>query len=154
VVVDFGRDLRAEGRVADVPVASGAHRATVKRVVNVVERLLDFREEQVADGMALIDLYNTRREPGKNLLRELHDELDQAVAAAYGFTAEDEPRAQLLALNASVAAEEAGGLTPRDPGNAGLVGTMRTAYRIEPQLKLPKPASAAASSRFTRSPSR
>jgi len=117
----------------------------VKPVVDVVERLLEFREERVANGMGLIDLYNTLREPGKNPLRELHDQLDEAVTAAYGFTTEDDPRAQLLALNASMAAEEAGGLTPRGPGNAGLAGTMRTAYRIEPKLKPPQDAVIAAS---------
>lgn len=117
---------------------------TVKGVVDVVERLLKFREEQVASGIALIDLYNTLREPGKNPLRDLHDELAQAVAAAYGFTAKDDPRAQLLALNASMAAEEVGGLTSRGAGNTGLAGTMRTAYRIEPKLRLSQNAATGA----------
>jgi hypothetical protein len=109
---------------------------TVKGVVDVVERLLDFRAEGVADGTALVELYNTLREPGRNPLRDLHDELDHAVAVAYGFSAEDDARAQLLALNASIAEEEAGGLTPRGPGNVGLADTMRTTYRVEPDIEL------------------
>ncbi|MEA2276808.1 MAG: hypothetical protein QOC78_1768 [Solirubrobacteraceae bacterium] len=109
---------------------------TVTGVVDVVERLLDFRESKVTAGTPLITLYDTLREPGKNPLRDLHDELDAAVGAAYGFNTEDDPRAQLLALNASIAAEEQAGRTARGPGTAGLAGTRRTSYRIDPAVQL------------------
>lgn len=109
---------------------------TCRQVVDAVERLLDFRAEKVAEETRLIDLYNTLRDPGRNTLRDLHDELDLAVAAAYGFTGEDEPRAQLLALNASIAEEEADGHTPRGPGSVGLAEPSRTTYRVESDLVL------------------
>jgi hypothetical protein len=108
----------------------------VERVVDVVHRLLTYREEQTAAGIGLGALYATLNEPGRNQLRTLHEELDGAVREAYGFNQEDEPRAQLLALNASIAEEEAGGTSPRAPGNEGLPDTERTAFRIEPRERL------------------
>ena len=51
-----------------------------------------------------------------------------------GFSDQDDPLAQLLALNESMAQEEAVGLTqPRVPGSSGLPGTKRTTSRIEAQ---------------------
>lgn len=81
-------------------------------------------------------LYDTLREPGKNPLRVLHEALDAAVTTAYGFGGEDDPRAQLLALNASIAEQEASGGIPRGPGNTGLAGTHGTCWRIVSSLSL------------------
>lgn len=105
-------------------------------VVDAVEALLDFRADQARDGVAPESLYDTLREPGKNPLRELHERLDAAVSTAYGFAADDDLRAQMLALNASIAEEESEGGSPRRAGNTGLAGTYRTTYRIEPSLQL------------------
>lgn len=110
--------------------------ATVLDVVRAVEALLEFRGEQVAEGVTVESLYDTLREPGKNRLRELHDGLDSAVASVYGFGNEDDPRAQLLALNASIAEQEANGGAPRGPGDSGLTDTHRTSARIEPVIRL------------------
>ncbi len=55
---------------------------------------------------------------------------------AYGFSADDDVLAQLLALNQSIAEEERGGVTPRPPGNEGLANTVRTTSRIEPPMRL------------------
>lgn len=108
----------------------------VSNVVDAVERLLAFRSDQTEQGKLLIECYDTLRQPGANELRDLHDQLDEAVRLAYGFDADDDSRAQLLALNASIASEEEGGLTPRGPGSHGLTGTVRTDYRIESTQKL------------------
>jgi hypothetical protein len=48
-------------------------------------------------------------------LRTLQDELDKAVAVAYGFSKDDDVLAQLLALNQSIADQERSGLT--EPGD-------------------------------------
>jgi hypothetical protein len=70
-------------------------------------------------------------------LRALQEELDKAVAVAYGFSENDDVLAQLLALNKSIAEQEKDGLTePRRPGNEGLTGTTVTTSRIEAPVRL------------------
>jgi hypothetical protein len=106
-------------------------------VVGVVERLIGFRDDRLADGITLEQQYNSLRDPGRNPLRKLQEELDAAVAVAYGFSPDDDALAQLLALNRSIAEQEKDGLTePRRPGNEGLPGTKKTESRIEAPLKL------------------
>lgn len=103
----------------------------VGMVVDVVERLLALREERIAEGIGLEAQYKSLRDPGRNALRDLQDELDATVAMAYGFSADDDPLAQLLALNLSMAEQEKTGLTePRRPGGDGLSGTKRTSTKI------------------------
>lgn len=113
----------------------------VGAVVDVVARLLTFREERLADGISLESQYNSLRDPGRNPLRTLQDELDAVVAAAYGFAQGEDVLAQLLALNQSIAEQERTGLTePRRPGSEGLRDTKRTDFRIEPPVRLyPRP---------------
>ena len=70
--------------------------------------------EALRAGRALTPKEQTVHDHGLvSVLRQLHDELDAAVAAAYGWPA-DLPDAEILtrlvALNAERAAEEAGGL--------------------------------------------
>jgi len=108
----------------------------VETVVAAVERLINFRDERLAEGTTLERQYSSLRDPGRNPLRVLQDELDQAVAVAYGFSDDDDVLAQLLALNQSIAEEERGGVTPRSPGNEGLANTRRTTSRIESSLRL------------------
>jgi len=108
---------------------------TVNGVVSAVEGIVNYREEHVENGLAT--LYDSLREPGRNPLRDLHDELDRAVLATYGFNEEDDLLAQLLALNESIAAEAEEGLTPpRGPGNRGIDGTVRTTSRIEAPVRV------------------
>jgi hypothetical protein len=110
---------------------------TVERVVDITERLINFREERLAQGITLGQQYDSLNDPGRNPLRILQAELDAAVADVYGFDSDEGPLAQLLALNESIAAEEHEGLIePRGPGNAGLIGTKRTTNMIEPALRL------------------
>ena len=109
----------------------------VEMVVDVVTRLVGYRDDRLADGISLESQYNSLRDPGRNPLRTLQAELDQAVALAYEFSDDDDVLAQLLALNQSIAAQESQGLTePRHPGNKGLPGTRRTASRIEAAISL------------------
>jgi len=112
-------------------------RETVARVVGAVEALLGYRDDQIDAGMTFAGLYDSLREPGRNPLRDLHEQLDETVMAVYGFTTEDDLLAQLLALNESIAAEAEQGTTqPRGPGNTGLDETERTLGRIESPLAL------------------
>ena len=75
-------------------------------VASAAEALLNFRDERLADGITLEAQYNSLRDPGRNPLRNLQEELDEAVAAAYGFSRDDDVLAQLLALNLSIAEQE------------------------------------------------
>jgi hypothetical protein len=106
-------------------------------VVDVVERIIKLRDERLADGISLEAQYKSLRDPGRNALRDLQEELDKAVAVAYGFSRDDDILAQLLALNLSIAEQEKDGLTePRRPGNEGLFGTVKTTSRIEAPVRL------------------
>lgn len=87
--------------------------------------------------MTLDRLYASLRDPGRNPLRTLQENLDRAVATVYGFTDDEDVLAQLLALNLSIAEEERAGITePRRPGNEGLPDTKKTTVRIEPAERL------------------
>ena len=109
----------------------------VGMVVDVVQRLIDFRDERLADGISLEAQYKSLRDPGRNALRDLQNELDKAVAVAYGFSEDDDVLAQLLALNQSIAEQEKDGLTePRRPGNEGFARTKLTTSRIEAPIRL------------------
>jgi hypothetical protein len=104
----------------------------VDAVTDTAARLIEFRDERLADGLSLEQLYNSLRDVGRNPLRTLQEELDAAVATAYEFSQDDDPLVQLLALNLSIASQEEGGLTePRRPGGSGLRDTKRTGSRIE-----------------------
>ncbi len=105
----------------------------VKEVVSCVEAIMAFREDRLVEGITLGQQYDSFGDPGRNPLRDLHQELDRAVTTAYGFDPNEDALAQLFALNASVAAEEHEGVTrPRGPGDQGLVGTRRTTQMIRP----------------------
>jgi hypothetical protein len=110
---------------------------TAVAVAEVAGRLVQFRDEKIAEGVSLEKLYASLRDPGRNTLRQLQEQLDEAVAAVYGFDPEEDVLAQLLALNQSIAEEEADAITqPRRPGNEGLAGTKLTETHIEPGIAL------------------
>jgi hypothetical protein len=109
----------------------------VDAVADCATALISLRDARLADGMSLEKQYNSLRDPGRNPLRKLQEELDAAVAIAYGFSPDEDALSQLLALNLSIAAQEKDGLTePRRPGNEGLANTKRTSSRIEPPTRL------------------
>ncbi len=65
---------------------------------------------------SLRDLYRTLEVPGLNPLRDVHEELDAAVRAAYGMAAKADILAFLLALNHQLAAAEQAGTPIVGPG--------------------------------------
>jgi len=107
----------------------------VEGVVGATAELIAFREARLADGVTLGRLYGSLRDPGRNDLRTLHEQLDAAVLDLYGFDRNDEILVQLYALNESIADEEGGMITaPRPPGDLGLDNTKRTSGCIEPPV--------------------
>jgi hypothetical protein len=81
---------------------------TVVKIDAVAEAGREVRRVR-ADALAKIRgglraVYRTLELPGKNPLKDAHAALDAAVLAAYGFSAEKDLLAQLLALNLDVAA--------------------------------------------------
>jgi hypothetical protein len=101
----------------------------VDAVTDAAARLIQLRDERLAEGLSLE--YNSLREDGRNPLRVLQEELDEAVIEAYGFSQDEDVLAQLLALNLSIAEQEDDGLTePRKPGGGGLANTKRTSSMI------------------------
>lgn len=102
----------------------------VGRVADCAARILEHRASRVADGMSLMQQYDALRLPGTNPLRELHEELDSAVRAAYGFGPPEEDLAALLSLNKLVAAADAAGEFVRGPGPSGLRYTRTSNTRI------------------------
>lgn len=56
--------------------------------------------------MSLRDLYRIIEQPGKNPIKDLHDQLDQAVLRAYGFDPKGDLLTQILELNQFLSAQE------------------------------------------------
>ena len=105
---------------------------TAGALCDAVEQLLAFRDERLHDGITLGAQYASLRDPGRNELRRLHERLDAAVSDLYGFSAQDDMLAQLLALNESISEEENSGITqPRRPGPDGIANATRTSSRLD-----------------------
>jgi hypothetical protein len=91
--------------------------ADVKAVAQAAVALRALRRKvMAANAWSLRDLYRTLELPGDNPLRDAHAELDEAVRAAYGMKAKEDPLAFLLALNHAVAAKEQKGEPVTAPG--------------------------------------
>ena len=90
----------------------------VEAIADAGRALHEFRRERMtnSDNLTLRNMYRTLEEPGTNPLRDLHDALDQAVLAAYGFDPDRDILEQLLALNFEVAAKIEAGDTVTAPG--------------------------------------
>ncbi len=90
----------------------------VKAVADAARALHEFRRDHMAlnDTLTLRSMYRSLEDPGANPLRDLHDNLDQAVLAAYGFDPDSDILEQLLALNLDVAAKIDAGETVTAPG--------------------------------------
>lgn len=74
----------------------------VERVAAAAAAINDFRAEAFRMGRTLAHMYDALRDPGRSALRTLHEELDAAVLAAYGFDDAD-LLPQIFALNMVVA---------------------------------------------------
>jgi hypothetical protein len=102
---------------------------TVAAMVDAAAEIMRYRVEHAEQGLGV--LYDSLREPGRNPLRDLHDELDRAVLAVYGFDPSEGLLAQLLALNQSIASEAEQGTTePRGPGSTGIDGARKSQEMI------------------------
>ena len=90
----------------------------VKAVADAGRALHEFRRERMGKQrtLTLRNMYRTLEQPGTNRLRDLHEALDEAVLSAYGFRANDDILAQLLALNNAVAAKIEAGEEVTAPG--------------------------------------
>lgn len=99
----------------------------VARVASIVSDLLSLREEYVARGSTLGEQYDSLRLPGRSALRDLHDQLDEAVLDAYGFSRGDDLLAQLLALNLAAASQPG---VARRPGGADFEGAYTSDFRL------------------------
>ena len=99
----------------------------VARIAGASASILKIREKYLGMGITLAQQYDGLRTPGKSALRDLHDELDEAVLDADGFSSEDDLLAQLLALNLA-AAQEPGAI--RRPGGSHLPGAYTSTYRL------------------------
>ncbi|MFD7652940.1 DNA methyltransferase [Actinosynnema sp. NPDC059797] len=86
---------------------------TVKAVAEVSAEIVSRRAAMVARGVMLGDQYDSLRTPGKNWLRDLHEELDRLVLQAYGFSSQESSLAQILAINQDLASNTVG---VREPG--------------------------------------
>jgi N-6 DNA Methylase len=105
--------------------------SSVRRVVSTVEQIIQLRERYLERNITLGKQYDALREPGNSRLRTLHEELDQSVFEAYGFSQDDDVLTQLLALNVDISASQA---EARAPGGAGLTDVVRTEYRLKAPL--------------------
>jgi hypothetical protein len=65
---------------------------------------------------SLRDIYRLLEKPGKNVLRDVHEALDQAVRAAYGMAKETDPLKFLLDLNLRLYTDEQNGVQIVGPG--------------------------------------
>jgi hypothetical protein len=78
-------------------------RDTIEEVESIVEEINAVRSRNRAAGMSLADQYDNLKQPGRSRLRDLHEALDSSVLKLYGFATNEDPVAQLLALNLDLA---------------------------------------------------
>jgi hypothetical protein len=131
-------DLRyTPNRVFDsFPWPQSPSASAARDVAECAASIVELQRTSLGGGMSLAALYDTLRDPGRNPLRALQGDLDRAVAELYGFDPEEDVLAQLLALNQSIAEEEAAQITrPRAPGADALAGTTVSEWKIEPAIQ-------------------
>jgi type I restriction-modification system DNA methylase subunit len=89
----------------------------VRKVANASKELRDKRNEiMIKHNYTLRDIYRILEEPGSNPLKDLHQKLDDAVLAAYGFGKRKDLLTQLLELNFEVADKIEKGEEVQSPG--------------------------------------
>ena len=103
---------------------------TVTHIAELSAAIIELRLNYVDDGMTLGAIYDVLRESGHSKLRDLHDQLDQAVIDAYGFADGEDHLAQLLALNIAYANDPDASQLP----GGGTFGeaAYTTTYRLMP----------------------
>ena len=113
------------------PFPQNPYATQVKAIADAGHSVHDYRRKNMAnrDDLSLREMYRLlERLPGNYEFRDLHNALDDAVLAAYGFDPEDDILEQLLALNFEVAAKieanvpvTAPGIPPDYPNPAELI---------------------------------
>ena len=91
----------------------------VKAVAAAGREIHEYRRANMAnrDDLSLREMYRLMEElPGKYVLRDLHETLNQSVLAVYGFDPDADILEQLLALNFEVAAKIEAGENVTAPG--------------------------------------
>lgn len=89
----------------------------IKKVAKAAQALRDGRNAVMQKYQySLRDLYRIVEQPGQNPIKTLHQQLDNAVIAAYGFDKRKDLLSQLLALNFEVADKELKGEPVQAPG--------------------------------------
>ena len=91
----------------------------VKAIADAGREIHEYRRQNMEtwDDLSLREMYRLMEQlPGKYDLRDLHDALDAAVLAAYGFDPDADILEQLLALNLEVAARIDAGANVTAPG--------------------------------------
>lgn len=102
--------------------------AVVRRIASHSASIQDLRRDYMSQGMTLGAMYDALRAPGRSALRDLHDQLDAAVFDAYGFGADEDLLAQLLALNVAYAEDP---VAAQRPGGANFGGAAyASTYRV------------------------
>lgn len=87
------------------------------RVATAGAAIVNHRAKSFNLGYSLASQYDVLRRPGKSELRDLHEELDQAVLSAYGFDPDEDLLTQIFELNLLVATKEAEGDEVTGPGS-------------------------------------
>ena len=89
----------------------------VRKLADAGKELRSLRNKVMNENdWSLRDLYRSFDTPGKNALREAHDELDEAVHSAYGMKKGSDTLAFLLELNLALAKAEKAGRSITAPG--------------------------------------
>ena len=78
----------------------------VDRVARAAKGIVEHRARAFKLGQSLAAQYDVLRRPGASSLRALHEELDAAVLAAYGFSPDEDLLTQLFEANLLVAVRE------------------------------------------------
>ncbi len=113
------RPTYAPGIFETFPFPQNPSSELVKAVAEAGRALHEYRRESMLgrDELSLREMYRLMaRLPGEMTLRDLHNRLDQAVLAAYGFDPARDMLEQLLSLNHEVAAKIEAGETVTAPG--------------------------------------
>lgn len=88
----------------------------IDRVASAAKKIVEHRAQAFKLGQSLAAQYDVLRRPGASTLRALHEELDAAVLAAYGFSADEDLLTQLFEANLLVALREQEGEAVTPPG--------------------------------------
>lgn len=98
----------------------------IRTVAELVAKLLEIRGQYLERGISLKKQYDALRQPGRSILRDVHEALDAAVLEAFGFAPGSDVVTQLLALNQAVSADPE---LARGPGS-DLACARASTYRL------------------------